>query len=118
MARLSRLSRSVENHVALVTGAASGMGRATAHVFVDEGAHVAVTDLDENRIDSVVAEIVGAGGSANGWVLDVTDRDAVERVVPTDREHRVDGCPGGIPLQQLLHLRQARRRRPHSSAGR
>lgn len=87
MARLSRLSRSIENHVALVTGAASGMGRATAHLFVDEGAHVAVTDLDESRIDSVVAEIVGAGGSANGWVLDVTDRDAVERVVPEIAAH-------------------------------
>lgn len=82
MSRLSKLSRSVAGRVALVTGAASGMGRATAHLFADEGAHVAVTDLEKDRIDAVVAEIEGAGGSAHGWVLDVTDGDAVARVVP------------------------------------
>jgi 3-oxoacyl-[acyl-carrier protein] reductase len=79
--RLSQLSRSVEGRVALVTGAASGMGRATAHLFADEGAHVAVTDLGEDRVQAVVDEITGAGGSAQGWVLDVSDGDTVRRVV-------------------------------------
>ncbi len=73
MTRLSKLSRSITGKVALVTGAASGMGRATAHLFADEGAHVAVTDLDQARVDAVVAEITDAGGSARGWVLDVSD---------------------------------------------
>lgn len=78
---LSTLSRSVEGKVVLVTGAASGMGRATACLFADVGAHVAVTDLGEDRVQAVVDEITGAGKSAHGWVLDVTDNDAVVRVV-------------------------------------
>jgi 3-oxoacyl-[acyl-carrier protein] reductase len=81
MARLSKLSRSIEGKVAVVTGAASGMGRATAHLFADEGAHVAVTDLDQARVDAVVEEITQAGGSAAGWVLDVSSRDQRANVV-------------------------------------
>ena len=81
MAPLTELSRSVEGKVALVTGAASGMGRATAHLFADEGAHVAVTDLGQDRVDVVVAEIDGAGLSGAGWVMDVADADRVETVV-------------------------------------
>jgi 3-oxoacyl-[acyl-carrier protein] reductase len=81
MPRLTRLSRSVEGKVAIVTGAASGMGRATAHLFADEGAHVAVTDLDATAVQKVVDEIEGAGGSAAGWAMDVTDTETVNRVV-------------------------------------
>lgn len=81
MARLSQLSRSVEGRVALVTGAASGMGRATAHLFADEGALVAVTDLDQGAVDTVVQEILDAGGSAAGWTLDVSDAERAGQVV-------------------------------------
>ena len=79
--RLSKLSRSIEKKVAIITGAASGMGRATAHLFADEGAHVVVTDLDKNKIDIVVAEILDSGGSASGWVLDVSDAEQRASVV-------------------------------------
>ena len=75
MPRLSKLSRSIEGKVAIVTGAASGMGRATAILFADEGAHVAVTDLDLDKVQVVVDEILAAGGSAYGWQLDVTNAD-------------------------------------------
>jgi len=81
MPRLTTGSRSVEGKVVLVTGAASGMGRATAHLFADEGARVAVTDLSAERVRSVVEEISGAGGIARGWELDVADQAAVDRVV-------------------------------------
>jgi 3-oxoacyl-[acyl-carrier protein] reductase len=81
MPRLTKGNRSVAGKVALVTGAASGMGRATAHLFADEGAKVAVTDLGQERVQQVVDEITDAGGTAQGWVLDVSDQDAVDRVV-------------------------------------
>ena len=81
MTRLSKLSRSVVGRIVLITGAASGMGRATAHLFADEGAKVAVTDLDQAKVDAVVAEIKGAGGEAAGWALDVMNLERIHEVV-------------------------------------
>jgi 3-oxoacyl-[acyl-carrier protein] reductase len=81
MPRLTTGSCSVAGKTVLVTGAASGMGRATAHLFADEGAKVAVTDLGDDRVQAVVDEITGAGGTAKGWVLDVSDAEAVDRTV-------------------------------------
>ena len=80
MGRLTELSRSVEGRVVLVTGAGGGQGRSTAHLFADEGAHVAVTDLGQAEVDAVVAEITGAGGSASGWTMDVANADRVQQV--------------------------------------
>ena len=81
VARLSKLSRSIEGKIALVTGAASGMGRATAHLFADEGAKVAVTDLDLEKVTRVVDEILRAGGDAAGWALDVSNAEQRTEVV-------------------------------------
>ncbi|MEQ8841893.1 MAG: SDR family NAD(P)-dependent oxidoreductase [Acidimicrobiales bacterium] len=80
MTRLSTRSRSVAGKVVLITGAASGMGRAVAHLFADEGAHVAVTDRDRAGVDAVVDEIHGVGGTARGYVLDVTDAEAIRTI--------------------------------------
>jgi 3-oxoacyl-[acyl-carrier protein] reductase len=73
MPRLTRLSRSIAGRTAIVTGAASGMGRATAHLFADEGARVAVVDRDTAGVARVVEEIEKAGGAAAGFALDVSD---------------------------------------------
>lgn len=81
MTRLTKLDRSVAGRVAIVTGAASGMGRATAHLLSDEGARVAVTDLRQDAVDVVVGEITDAGGTAAGWALDVRDPEQIEVVV-------------------------------------
>ncbi|HEU5085343.1 MAG TPA: SDR family NAD(P)-dependent oxidoreductase [Acidimicrobiales bacterium] len=81
MTRLTKGDRSVAGRVAVITGAASGMGRATAHLFADEGAHVAVLDRTDEGVAAVVHEITEAGGSAAGWAVDVTDGDAVRAVV-------------------------------------
>ena len=80
MARLSQLSRSVKDRVVLITGSGVGQGRATAHLFADEGAHVAVTDLGQTNVDAVVKEIVDNGGSASGWVMDVANTVRVTQV--------------------------------------
>ena len=71
-------SRSIAGRVAIVTGAASGMGRATARLFAAEGAKVAVTDLDLAACRSVAEE---CGGDARAYALDVSDADAIRRVV-------------------------------------
>ncbi|WP_436795896.1 SDR family NAD(P)-dependent oxidoreductase [Actinospongicola halichondriae] len=81
MTRLTTGDRSVRDRVAVVTGAASGMGRATAHLFADEGAIVAVLDRTADGVDAVVAEIAASGGRASGWAVDVTDGDAVRSAI-------------------------------------
>lgn len=74
-------SRSIKGSVALVTGAAGGMGRATAELFAAEGAHVAVTDVSEAGAHAVADAIEAAGGSAEAWGLDVADPQAIREVV-------------------------------------
>ena len=81
MTRLSQLSRSVEGKVVLVTGAASGMGRATAELFADEGARVMVTDVTLESAEPVATGILEAGGEARAAALDVGDPEAIARVV-------------------------------------
>lgn len=79
--RLSRLGRSVAGKVVLITGAGSGIGRATAHLFADEGARVGVTDLDRERAKTVAREIEDAGGTAWFEGLDVSQPDQIETVI-------------------------------------
>ncbi len=83
MARLTALSRSIAGKSAIVTGAASGMGRATAHLFADEGARVAVVDLGESRVQAVVDEITAmhGTGAAIGVVTDVANHEALKAMV-------------------------------------
>ena len=63
-----------------VTGAGSGIGRETALAFAREGAEVVVSDIDEATVKDTAAQIVGGGGVAHAYVLDVSDAEAVERV--------------------------------------
>ena len=77
----TQLSRSVRGSTVLVTGAGSGMGRATAEVFAAEGANVAVTDYDGAAAEAVAAAIVAKGQSAQAWKLDVADRADIAQVV-------------------------------------
>ena len=81
MARLSKLNRSVAGRVAVVTGAASGMGRATAWLLADEGAKVAALDVNGPGVEETVAAIVDAGGTALALACDLADPEAVEPVV-------------------------------------
>lgn len=71
----------LKDKIAVVTGSASGMGRAFMDRFVQEGATAIVTDIDEDGIARTVAEIEAAGGKAFGYRLDVSDRDQVHEAM-------------------------------------
>ncbi len=87
MTRLTKLSRSIEGSVAIVTGAASGMGRATAHLFADEGAKVAIFDINGEALETVAAEIRSVGGQALAVAVDLSSRQAVEQAVQQVGQH-------------------------------
>lgn len=78
--RITVGNRSLKDRVAIVTGAGSGMGRATAYLFADEGAQVAAMDVNEAGLAETVGTIEEAGGRVHGWHLDVSDGQAVDRV--------------------------------------
>ena len=94
MARLTRLDRSAAGKTVIVTGAASGMGRATAHLFADEGANVVVADIGEPRVAAVVAEIANEYGEPRvlGVPTDVTGGPQRAALVDAavDRFGRID----------------------------
>ena len=71
----------LEGKSALVTGAASGMGAATARLFAREGAKVMATDLLESEGQSVIEEIAAAGGTARFERHDISDEADWNRVV-------------------------------------
>jgi len=81
MEAIRKLDRSLKGRAVLVTGAASGMGRATAHVFASEGALVAVTDINFDGVERVVEEIRAEGGTAEAWLLDVMSHEDIKRIV-------------------------------------
>ena len=82
----------LENHIAAVTGAGSGIGRAIAIGYAREGARVVVLDVNGDAASETVQQILNAGGNAQAYALDVTDREAC-RVIATNRRFR--SAPSG-----------------------
>jgi 3-oxoacyl-[acyl-carrier protein] reductase len=83
----------LDGRVAIVTGAARGIGEAIAVAYASEGAAVAVVDRDEQPAQQVVEHIHRAGGRAIAVAADVTDPEAVERMVA-----RTIGELGGVHI--------------------
>jgi 3-hydroxybutyrate dehydrogenase len=71
------MAASLEGKVALITGAASGLGKAIAELYAKNGAAVAIADINQQAADATAAEIAAAGGKAIGIAMDVTDEAAV-----------------------------------------
>jgi len=88
-----RAARSLQGRRAIVTGAAGGMGRATARVLAAEGAQVALVDLNAAAVEAAAQEIRDGGASAQAWALDVADAAAVARVVD-----EIAGAFGGLDI--------------------
>jgi 3-hydroxybutyrate dehydrogenase len=68
----------LQGKIALVTGAASGIGKEIAIVFAREGAKVVIADLNQEGADAVAAELGAGGGEAIGVAMDVTDEGQVD----------------------------------------
>lgn len=106
MSRLTKLNRSIAGKVAIVTGVASGMGRATAHLFADEGAILAIADVNAEGLAEVEQEIAATGAEVKAWTLDVADADGITQMVREVAEHysKIDilvnnaGISLGVPI--------------------
>jgi NAD(P)-dependent dehydrogenase (short-subunit alcohol dehydrogenase family) len=73
------MSRLLDGHIAAITGAGSGIGRAIALGFAREGAHIVLLDVDTKAGEACAAAIREGGGKAASFALDVTDRGACRR---------------------------------------
>jgi NAD(P)-dependent dehydrogenase (short-subunit alcohol dehydrogenase family) len=84
----------LDGKVLIVTGASRGIGAASTRLFALQGASVVAASRDEQALAAVAAEIRRAGGEAIAVPTDVTDPDAVERLVATtvERFGRLDGA--------------------------
>ena len=90
----------LQGKVAIITGAGSGVGRASALRFAEEGASVICADIDLDRAKETVAQLEAAGGTAIAERCDVSDDRDVAATVAT----AVDRCrPFGHHVQQRRH---------------
>lgn len=97
----------MRNKVVVITGAGSGIGRATAHAFAAEKTKLLLADISEPRINSVVKEIEELGAEVVGKVVDVSDKSQVEELAKfaletygqVDILHNNAGIGYGGPLE-------------------
>jgi NAD(P)-dependent dehydrogenase (short-subunit alcohol dehydrogenase family) len=106
------MSKRLENKVAWISGASSGMGEATARLFADEGAAVALIDVQREKGEAIAAEIRASGGRAIFVECDVRKEDSVRSSI--DRTVREFGslqilvnCAGIVQVKQLHELEVA-----------
>ena len=82
----------LENKVVVLTGAASGIGKAMARLFAEHGAKQVLADVDEERLEKIVAELTESGAKAVAAKTDVSEKAQVEAMLQTavDQFGRID----------------------------
>jgi 3-oxoacyl-[acyl-carrier protein] reductase len=96
----------LKGKTAVITGSASGIGLATARVFVAEGANVVIADLDPARVEAACAQAAGGPGQTIGLRVDVTDRPSVDAMVAATLERfgRIDCLVNNAGITQDARL--------------
>ena len=99
----------IKGKVAIVTGAAAGIGAGVGRLFAAEGAHVFLVDLDGAGVKKVAADVQAEGGSAFGFEANARDREAMAKVVEdaVSRFGRIDvliNNAGIYPRQPFLEM--------------
>lgn len=98
--------KQLNDRVAVITGAGSGIGRATAHRLAAEGCHLALTDVHAARLDEVKAELANSQRSVTTYVLDAADRHAMqafpEQVVADHGAAHILINNAGVTIEGLL----------------
>jgi len=97
-----------EVRVALVTGAGRGIGQATALKFADEGASVAVCDVNMDAVTETVGLVKAAGGQAIGFLVDVTNKASIQAMVDGVKEKfgRIDVLVNNAGIVMDAQLRK------------
>ena len=101
-------STRLTHKVSIITGAAQGIGLATALKFAQEGATVIVCDVKPSAVDAAVAQCRATGASAEGFVVDVTQRPMVDGMVKTVLEKfgRIDVLVNNAGITQDARLQK------------
>ena len=98
----------LQDKISLITGAAQGIGLATALKFAREGATVIVCDVKQAAVDEAVKQCEALGATALGFVMDVTQRDMVDAVVAQvlERFGRIDVLVNNAGITQDARLQR------------